>query len=618
MTESMEVHTVSRFLIVLTIVFSFAALSSDHSPINQSRTDSLFLRVAIPGQDTTRSSSPRHRVAACTNPASKAYVNGKEVKVYPSGAFVSLLDLPYGITRLHIVVNGAKGDSLTKDMYFVRPEPPKPLTHEPAVIDAQSIEPKQDLWLGKDDILEVKFRGSPGYKAVFDIDGVESGIPMIETETKGANGGSGIYIGRYKVKDPDYARDVQIQVRLKSGFWGSEKGLSRGKVSIIPQDLPLVAIATGRKPFLNAGLGEDRLGGAKLGYIQSGVRLQVVGKVGRQYKIRLSDAMIGWLPEDFAQLLPRETALPRAHTGSISVTGTVAEDVITLSLGQRLPYLSDQLVDPAMLVVDVFGATSNTNWITHHKSASGIKSVSWDQVGAEHYRLTVALNYGQHWGYDIGYDQGANLRIKVRRPPEIANPDSVLSGLTIAVDAGHGGDNTGASGSTGVIEKEINLSIASHIRSLLQTKGVKVVMTRVDDASVGMLDRTDLVVNSGACILVSIHCNSIGDNSDAEAVAGTSAYYRHLGYQPLANMMYGKMLELGLGQFGVVGSFNFSLNAPTQLPNVLVETAFLSNPEDEMKLMDDDFRQAIAGKVVAGLEQFIRANARRSVEATKQ
>ena len=576
---------------------------------NHLQADSLLLRVVVPGEDTTQSVSPRHRVAGCTNPTSKAFVNGKEVKVYPSGAFVSLLDLSYGVNKLHVMVRGISGDSLTKDFLLIRPEPPKPLTHDPAVIDAQSIEPRQDLWLGSGNILEVKFRGSPGYKAYFDIDGVESGIPMIESDTKGA---AGVYIGRYKVKETDEARNVAIQVRLKSSFWGSEKGISKGKVSLLPQDLPRVAIATGRKPFLNAGLGEDRLGGAKLGYIQSGVRLQVVGKVGRQYKIRLSDEMTGWLPEDFAQLLPPETPQPRSLTGSISVTGSDAEDVINVSLSQRLPYLSDQLVDPAALVVDVYGATSNTNWITHHKSAAGIKSVSWDQAGEDHYRLTIALNYGQHWGYDIGYDQGTNLRIKVRRPPVISNPDSVLAGLTIAVDAGHGGDNTGAAGSTGLIEKNVTLAIASSIRSQLMQKGATVVMTRTDDASVGMLDRTDIIVNSGARILVSIHCNSIGDNTDAEAVAGTSTYYRHLGFQPLAILMYGRMLELGLGQFGVVGSFNFSLNAPTQLPNVLVETAFLSNPEDEMKLMDDSFRQAIAGKVVAGLEQFMRIYASRS------
>lgn len=546
------------------------------------------------------------------------FLNGKEVKVYPSGAFVSLLSLSVGVNSLHVLAQGVNGDSLVKDFVFVRPEPPKPLTHEPAVIDAQSVEPRQDLWLGKDDILEVKFKGSPGYKAYFDIEGVESGIPMLETDAKDPNGGPGIYIGRYKVKESDETREKPIRVRLKSSFWGSEKAFSRGKVSILPQELPRVAVTTGRRPFLNAGLGEDRLGGAKLGYIQTGVRLQVIGKVGRQFKIWLSDAMTGWLPEDFAQLLPVETPLPRSLAGSVSATGSNAEDFVNISVGQRLPYLTDQLADPPALVVDVFGATSNTNWMTHHLSASGIKSVSWDQVAADHYRVMIALNYAQHWGYDIGYDQGSNLRIRLRRPPKIANQDSLLAGLTIAVDAGHGGDAAGAFGATGLMEKNVNFAIATYIQSLLQAKGAKVVMTRTDDTNVSMPDRTDVILQSGAHVLVSIHGNSGGGTSDPEAVRGTSTYYRHLGYQPLANIMYGKMLELGLGQFGVVGSFNFSLNAPTQLPNVLVETAFLSNPEDEIKLLDDGFRQAIAEKVVAGLEQFVRTYANRTSGESRQ
>jgi N-acetylmuramoyl-L-alanine amidase len=182
----------------------------------------------------------------------------------------------------------------------------------------------------------------------------------------------------------------------------------------------------------------------------------------------------------------------------------------------------------------------------------------------------------------------------------------VLSGFTIAVDAGHGGDALGAVGPTGLQEKVINLAIAKHLQLLLQNKGAKVVMTRTDDTNVGMPERTDAILAGGSQILVSIHCNAGGAGSDAEAVKGTSTYYRHLGYQPLADIMYTRMLELGLNQFGMVGSFNFSLNAPTQLPNVLVETAFLSNPEDEMKLMDDNFREAIAEKVVGGLEEFVR------------
>ena len=588
-------------------ITSVAAAQTDSlSTLSAGKSDSLYLRMVIPDHDTVRTPSPRYRIAASTNRSARAFINDKEVRVYPSGAFVSLLTLAVGENPVRVLVRAATGDSLVRDYIFVRPEPPKPLPHDPALIDLESIEPSQDLWLGKDDIVEVRFKGSPGYKAYFDIEDVESGIPMTELTSREGNGGEGVYIGRYKVRERDEVRDQPIRVRLKTSFWSSEKAFSKGKVTILPQELPRVAIVAGRKPFLNAGLGEDRLGGAKLGYIQSGIRVQVTGKVGRQYRIRLSDEMIGWLPEDFVQLLPLDTPQPRSLTGSILVSGANGEDIVSLSLSQRLPYLTDQLVNPTAVVVDVFGATSNTNWITHQISARGIKNVSWDQVAAGHYRLTIALNYDQHWGYDVGYEQGSNLRIRIRRPPRIANQDSVLAGLTIAVDAGHGGDNNGALGSTGVLEKDITLTIVSHLDSLLKSRGARVVLTRSGDAPVGMLDRMDAVVNSKAHVLVSIHCNSIGETSDPEAVKGTSTYYRYVGYQPLANIMYDKMLELGLGQFGVVGSFNFTLSGPTQLPNVLVETAFLSNPEDEMKLLDDTFRQAIAGKIVEGLEAFVK------------
>ena len=81
------------------------------------------------------------------------------------------------------------------------------------------MEPSQDIWLGKDDILEVKFKGSPGYKAFFDIEGVESGIPMTELPPAKAGGLGGIYIGSYKVKEDDEAKEVQVRFRIPKNFF---------------------------------------------------------------------------------------------------------------------------------------------------------------------------------------------------------------------------------------------------------------------------------------------------------------------------------------------------------------------------------------------------------------
>ncbi len=374
----------------------------------------------------------------------------------------------------------------------------------------------------------------------------------------------------------------------------------------MPDSLPRVAELVGKHPYLNASLGTDRLGGAKLGFLQPGVTVEITGKVGDLYRVRLSPAMQAWLPEDFARILPFDTALPRSLTGSIVAAGDDSLDIVTIPLARRLPYLSDQRVDPNEIIVDVFGATSNTNWITQQLSAKDIQSVKWDQVASDQFRVTILLKEHQQWGYDIGYDYGTTLRVKIRRPPVIDDKESVLKGMTIAVDAGHGGDNDGALGATGALEKDITLSIAQHLQDTLTHRGARVVMTRTGDYDIGPTERIDKALSSGARILVSVHCNSVGESADPLLVQGTSTYYRYIGFQPLASIMYDKMLELGLSQFGMTGGFNFSLNGPTQFPNVLVETAFLSNPEDEMLLTNDTFRARIAHQITEGLEEFVR------------
>ncbi len=567
--------------------------------------DTLFLQVQRPDKDTIRTFASRYRFAACTRPEAQAFINGKQTKVYPSGAFVGLADVKVGVNILRLTVRSVSGDSLWKEFVLIRPEPMKNSPHDTLMIDQATIEPSQDMWLTAGDVLEVRFKGSPGWEAYFDIPDVESSIPMRELPPKDADGFSGVYAGRYIIKPTDEARNVQIKFRLRESFWSREKAYSKGKISILPNELPRVAEIIGKRPFLNAGLGSDRLGGSKLGFLQPGVLVIISGKVGSQYRVRLSEAMDAWLPEEFAKLLPPDTPLPRSLAGAITASESGSEDIVTLALSEKLPFTSDQLVNPNAIAVDVYGATSNTNWVAQPPSAKGIESITWTQVSADHYRMIITLRSRQHWGYDIDY-LGNSLRVKIRRPPVVASRDSVLSKITIAVDAGHGGENHGAIGATGAFEKDVTISIARHLETILASKGVKVLLTRNESDGPAMADRMDKIVNSGARLLVSIHCNSAGDASDPLTIRGVSTYYRPIGFKPLADVMNEKMLVLGLKQFGIVGSFNFMLNALTQLPNVLIETAFISNPEDEMLLLDDGFRKKIAVQIAKGLEEFLR------------
>ncbi len=173
-----------------------------------------------------------------------------------------------------------------------------------------------------------------------------------------------------------------------------------------------------------------------------------------------------------------------------------------------------------------------------------------------------------------------------------------------AVDAGHGGDNSGASGLTSkVLEKEYTLKIAKELQAALKKAGVKnVFMTRTKDTTLDMPQRIQMLKDYNPDILISVHLNSAG----TDTVRGTSTYYRYVGFRPLTTAVLNQMLSLGLKEYGNVGNFNFSLSGPTDYPNCLVEVAFLSNKEDEKKILDPKFHKAVARKIYTGIVDWLK------------
>ncbi len=214
-------------------------------------------------------------------------------------------------------------------------------------------------------------------------------------------------------------------------------------------------------------------------------------------------------------------------------------------------------------------------------------------------KVIIELKHQQHWGYSIFYTEDDKLTIRVRRQP----PLLTLPHLTIAIDAGHGGDNIGARGiRTNIKEKDYTLLIATELEKVLRQKKAKVIMTRERDTTLSMYERITYLKQKNPDLLVSIHLNS----ADKDSVNGISTYYRYIGFRPLSQAVLRAMLQTGLKEYGNVGSFNFALNGPTDYPNCLVEVAFLSNKGDEKRILNPKFRQLVAKKIVAGIEDFLR------------
>ncbi|NJO24816.1 MAG: N-acetylmuramoyl-L-alanine amidase [Bacteroidia bacterium] len=147
------------------------------------------------------------------------------------------------------------------------------------------------------------------------------------------------------------------------------------------------------------------------------------------------------------------------------------------------------------------------------------------------------------------------------------------------------------------------LAVALKLQKALEAEGAKVIMTRTTDKTVDNLQRVLFYRDSTPHLLISIHLNSA---ADPYVPAAPALFTATLVFKNLSHSIYQRMLELGLKEYGNIGSFNFMLNSPIEYPNALVETLFISNPEDEMKILDENFQQQMAEKMVQGVKDFWR------------
>jgi N-acetylmuramoyl-L-alanine amidase len=549
--------------------------------------DKPFIKLVEPLKEKNIIKTPRNFLIGSTCKNCTLTVNGTQVKVYSTGAFAYEINLKPGDTAFNIIAF-ATGQSVTKTILYSYTLPAAPDTVKNLDIASIEIFPDGNLLVQPGDKIKFKVKTLTGCKVI-----AGKNIPLYEMPVTMP----GIYQGEYVVKETDSFLLTKIPVTITDSSGKTITKESKNYISMFSPFSPTIAVTKGRLAHLLFGLGEDRLGGAKIGYLDSMVLLNVVGKAGSKYKVQLSKYRTAYIDDDAVKFLPKGNFTPGSLTGNLRTFGDSAYDYVTAGLFAKLPYQSFQLIDPSKIVIDIFGATNNTNWITQLENVQEIKNVYYEQVEDEVFRIIIELKHPQHWGHQIYY-QGNNLVIKIKRQPENLS----LSKLTIAVDAGHGGSNTGAGGPTGSSEKMLTLAVALKLQKALEKQGVKVIMTRTTEKFVDNKDRILFYRDSVPDLLISIHLNSA---ADPIRISGTSTFYRYIGFKNLSYDIYKRMLELGLKEYGNTGSFNFMLNSPIEYPNALVETLFISNPEDEMKILDEEFQQQIADKIVLGIKDFI-------------
>jgi N-acetylmuramoyl-L-alanine amidase len=192
--------------------------------------------------------------------------------------------------------------------------------------------------------------------------------------------------------------------------------------------------------------------------------------------------------------------------------------------------------------------------------------------------------------------------------PAVLIPPSrrdTLRGLTIVLDAGHGGYDLGARGARS-LEKQHNLDIVRRLRGHLMARGADVLLTRDGDYFVSLPGRVHFANSRKADIFFSVHINSFGRNS-----TGTETFYWSANSQGLASEVQNELAKAtGLKNRGIQQA-RFYVIRNTRMPAVLTESAFISNPREEALLLQPQFRERVAQGMARGIINYAARYLRR-------
>lgn len=229
------------------------------------------------------------------------------------------------------------------------------------------------------------------------------------------------------------------------------------------------------------------------------------------------------------------------------------------------------------------------------------------------------------------------------------------------VDAGHGGDDHGAKGPKGLLEKKAALDLAKALGDRLEVLGFEVGYTRTADTFIPLWDRPRVANEAGADLFISLHLNA----AKARSAKGSEVYFLALGngdeeadslaalenasaagtaikvldpvesiLEDLAQKAYlydsealAVSIQTQLNRLGGIRERGvkqapFVVLRGAAMPAVLIETAFISNAKEEAKLKDPAFRKQVADSIATGIRRFF-ANGhlpakRKAVEVAKK
>lgn len=333
---------------------------------------------------------------------------------------------------------------------------------------------------------------------------------------------------------------------------------------------------------------------------------------------------------------------------------------VILDLARTADYRTFRLHNPERVVIDIDNTKNHFDIKKLNFSGTPVKSIRLGENNKQRLRVVLDLsypvmdkvsilpankNYGERILLDLYVQSAIN---KLSKPVMDAKTKSGHRDVIVVIDPGHGGKDPGATGPGGIHEKDVVLKIAKKLQKQLnQQSGVEAVLTRKGDYYISLRKRLSIARQKKADVFVAVHADAFknagshgasvyalslrGASSEAARWLAEKENYSELGGVNLNNkgdMLRSVLIDLSqtaaisssivlgddiLGNIDDLTALHYKrveqaafvvLKSP-DIPSVLIETGFISNPRDEKNLSSAAYQQKLASSIAKGIDRYL-------------
>jgi N-acetylmuramoyl-L-alanine amidase len=566
-----------------------------------------------------------------TRPDAVVFVNGQQVPVASTGAWIAWLGLPDDSVAGFAI--RAAADTLRAELTFAARLPHRFRPPARGVwIDTTALSPTGRVWIAPGEGLRLSARAAPGASLRLVVSDSVA-VPFVP-DTRAATlpwgelafgtvaptprtDATDRYAGWLAVPVGPDPGGVLAPDSECVGEYPLLEAVVNGDTVRTAWPLQLAALPRHLRPVAlvdddTAGTGatDGVLAGRPAPYgtyhwfFPNGTRAVVSGRVDDQVRLQLSERTVAWVDAVDVHPLPAGTPPPVGVSQAMRLRAGEASVTLRVPLPDRVPFRVDE--DGRRLALTLYGVAANADWIQYGPEDPLVSGIAFDAPAADETRVLVDLAEPV-WGYRTGWS-GRDLLLEIRRPPRI-DPRHPLRGIRVGLDPGH--PPAGATGATGAYEADVVLAVARAAVPLFERAGAEVLLLRNDTLPVDLAARPRAAEAGGADLLISIHANALPDGVNPFVNSGTSVYYFHPRAVPFAREVNRALVRaFGFRDLGI-GRGDLALARPTWMPSILTEGLFLMLPDQEAVLISPEGQRRYAEALVDGTATFLATRASR-------